>query len=57
MIIAVSEVKPRNAAEHDLLDYTIPDYSLHPVNLESSSGRINQLYKLNLKLYLMKLFS
>ena len=39
MIIAVSEVKPKKAAERDLLDYTIPDYSLHPVNLESSTGR------------------
>ena len=47
-MIAISEVKPKNVKnigiiedkDRDLLDYDIPDYTLHPVNLEpNSNGR------------------
>ena len=39
LIIAVCEVKPKNARYHTLKDYEIPNYSLHPVNLENNTGR------------------
>ena len=39
LIVAISEVKPKNSDDRDMLDYDIPDYSLHPVNLDSSAGR------------------
>ena len=47
MIIAVSEVKPKNAAEREVLDYCIPDYSIHPVNLDSDIGRGIAIYTHN----------
>ena len=39
LIIAVYEVKPKNARDRTLKDYEIPNYSLHPVNLENNTGR------------------
>ena len=40
MIVAISEVKPKNFSKfRTLQDYAIPDYTLHPVNLENESGR------------------
>ena len=39
LIIAVFEVKPKNARDCTLKDCEIPNYSLHPVNLENNTGR------------------
>ena len=39
MVIAVCEVKPKNSSDRQLLDYCIPGYSLHPVNLDDNIGR------------------
>ncbi|MEO2160790.1 MAG: endonuclease/exonuclease/phosphatase family protein, partial [bacterium] len=39
LIIAVSEVKPKNSKEHSILDYEIPNYTLHPVNLDTDVYR------------------
>jgi hypothetical protein len=39
LIVAVCEVKPKNAKEHTVMDYEIPHYSLHPVNLDNNTGR------------------
>ena len=33
-IIAICEVKPKILRERTELDYVIPDYSLHPVNID-----------------------
>ena len=38
-IIAICEVKPKILRERTELDYVIPGYSLHPVNLDSNIGR------------------
>ena len=38
-IIAICEVKPKIPRERIELDYVIPGYSLHPVNLHSNIGR------------------
>ena len=38
-IIAICEVKPKIPRERTELDHVIPDYSLHPVNLDSNTGR------------------
>ena len=38
MIIALCDVKPKNAKERSLEDYEIPGYSIHSVNLESNDG-------------------
>ena len=37
-IIAICEVKPKIPRERAELDYVIPGYSLHPVNLHSNIG-------------------
>lgn len=39
LIVAVCEVKPKNARERREKDYEIPNYTLHPVNLDSDTGR------------------
>ena len=39
LIVAVCEAKPKNARERSLKDYEIPNFTLHPVNLESTDGR------------------
>ena len=39
MIIAVCEVKSKNPTDCNSLDYEIPNYTLHPVNLDNDSGR------------------
>ena len=40
MVVAVCEVKPKKSGDsRQLLDYSIPGYSLHPVNLEDDTGR------------------
>ena len=36
--IAICEVKPKIPIERTELDYVIPGYSLHPVNLDSNIG-------------------
>ena len=38
LIVAISEMKPKNTDDREMLDYDIPDYSLHPVNLDASIG-------------------
>ena len=38
-IIAICEVKPKIPRERTELNYVIPGYSLHPVNLDSNIGR------------------
>ena len=38
-IISICEVKPKVPRERTELDYVIPGYSLHPVNLDSNIGR------------------
>ena len=36
----VCEMKPKNSKEYEIQDYDIPDYTIHPVNLNlSSCGR------------------
>ena len=39
LIIAVCEVKLKNGKERDLKEFEIPNYSLHPVNLDNNTGR------------------
>ena len=39
MVVAVCEVKPKNSNDRQLLDYAIPGYSIHPVNLDDNTGR------------------
>ena len=39
LLLAVSEVKTKNPKDRTTLDYNIPGYSLHPVNLETRTGR------------------
>ncbi len=39
LIVAVCEAKPKNAKERSLKDYEIPNFTLHPVNLETTNGR------------------
>ena len=48
-IVAVSEMKPKNSKEREMLDYNIPDYSTHPVNLDPSinTGRGIAVYTHN----------
>ena len=37
LIIAVCERQPKNSKEYEIQDYDIPDYTIHPVNLDLSS--------------------
>ena len=39
LVIAICEVKPKNSSDRQLLDYVIPGYTMHPVNLDESFGR------------------
>ena len=39
-IIGICEVKPKIPRERTELDYVIPGYFLHPVNLDSNVGRV-----------------
>ena len=39
LIVAVCEVKPKNAKDRSLKDYEIPNFELHPVNLDTTDGR------------------
>ena len=43
-IIAISEVKPKNLSKRTELDYVIPGYPLHPLNLDSNIGRVIVIY-------------
>ena len=38
-IIAICEVKSKIPRERTELNYVVPDYSLHPLNLDSNIGR------------------
>ena len=38
VIVAVCEVKPKNSKERTVIDYQIPGYSLHPLNLDTGIG-------------------
>ena len=45
LIIAVYDIKPKNSEKlRNLLDYKIPGYSIHPVNLDSKIGRGMTIY-------------
>ena len=45
LIIAVYEIKPKNSEKlRSLLDYKIPGYTIHPVNLVSKIGRRMAIY-------------
>lgn len=44
LIVAVSEVKPKNSSDWSTKDYEIPDYNLHSVNLDTVSGRGMAVY-------------
>ena len=44
MIIAICEVKTKNPKDYNLLDDEIPNYSLHPMNLDNDIGRGIALY-------------
>ena len=44
MIIAVCEVKPKTSSEYSRQDYEIPNYTLHPLNLDTNIGRGIALY-------------
>ena len=39
LIIGICEVKPKNSKERELLDYNIPGFTLHSVNLEPESNK------------------
>ena len=43
-IIAICEIKPKAPRERTELDYVIPGYSLHPVNLDSNIVRRITIY-------------
>ena len=44
LIIAVCEMKPKNSKDRTLLDYKIPGYTIHSVNLVSDIGRGMAIY-------------
>ena len=44
LVVAISEMKPKNNKERTLRDYDIPGYSIHPVNLETHIGRGLAIY-------------
>ena len=46
LVIAICEIKPKNTKERDIQDYTIPDYSIYPVNLDpnDTTGRRLAVY-------------
>lgn len=37
LIIGICEVKPKNSKKFDIRDFDIPEYTMHPVNLEAST--------------------
>ena len=39
LIVAVCEVKPKNSMDRSLLDYNIPGFSLHPINLDENKEK------------------
>ena len=39
MLVAVSEVKPKNGRVMSEIDYSIDDYTINPVNLDNTTGR------------------
>ena len=39
LIVAITEMKPKNAKDRCMLDYSFEDYTMHYVNLESNVGR------------------
>lgn len=48
LVIAVCEMKPKNARQYELQDHQIPGYTLHPVNIEpGSKGRGIAVYSHN----------
>ena len=47
LIVAVSEVKPKIYKERSIMDYEIPGYSLHTVNLSTDIGRGIAVYSHN----------
>ena len=49
LLIAVSEIKAKNlnVKERTIQEYKIPNYSIHPLNLETSIGRGMAIYTHN----------
>ena len=39
LIVAVTELKQKNPSEGNEMDYNIPGYSIHPINLDNKIGR------------------
>ena len=39
LIVAVCEVKPKNSNDRTTIDNEIPNYILHPINLDNNTGR------------------
>ena len=44
LIVAVCEVKQKNTAEISEMDYDIPGYPIHPINLDNDTGRGIEIY-------------
>ena len=44
LIVAVCEVKQKNPAESPVMDYDIPGYLIHPINLDNDTGRGIAIY-------------
>ena len=49
LLIAICEIKAKNlnVKERTIQDYKIPNYSMHPLNLETSTGRGMAIYTHN----------
>ena len=39
LITAICEIKPKNSKDRTMQDYNIPGYSIHPINLDTQTGR------------------
>ena len=44
LIVAICEIKPKIACERSQKDYEIPNYTIHPVNLDNDNGRGLAIY-------------
>ena len=44
LVVAICEIKPKNSSDRSLNDYEIPNYTIHPVNLENDTGRGIAIY-------------
>ena len=44
LLVAVSEVKLKNSRDRTMIDYEIPNYTLHSINLDKDIGRGMAVY-------------